>query len=113
MVEWRDDDDDDDGDDDFFMRRRRLSLCSCLSRADESNVPFAQQFTPVLVVGDILQAVFVGHTLPEIPPPPARGALEPVVGTKTFSARSSIGSARGYGVASCRLLCTACTADTV
>ena len=86
MVEWPDDDD--DGDDDFFMRRRRLSLCSCPSRAvlDESNAPLAQQFTPVLVVGDILQAVFVGHTLPEIPPPPARGALELVVGTKALPA---------------------------
>ena len=41
---------------------------------------------PVLVVGDILQAVFVGHTLPEIPPPPARGALELVVGTKALPA---------------------------
>ena len=62
--------------------------CSCPSRAvlDESNAPLAQQFTPVLVVGDILQAVFVGHTLPEIPPPPARGALELVVGTKTLPA---------------------------
>ena len=86
MVEWPDDDD--DGDDDFFMRRRRPSLCSCPSRAvlGESNAPLAQQFTPVLVVGDILQAVFVGHTLPEIPPPPARGALELVVGTKALPA---------------------------
>ena len=51
---------------------------------DELNAPFTQQFKAVLLVGDELQGVFVGHIFPEIPPPPANGTLQPVVGSKTF-----------------------------
>ena len=53
---------------------------------DEFNALLAQQLKPVVPVVDIFQAIFVGYILPEIPTAAARGALGPVVGTKTFSA---------------------------
>ena len=58
---------------------------------DELNAPFTQQFKAVLLVGDELQGVFVGHMFTEIPiGAPAIGALEPVVGTKTFLAAACL-----------------------
>ena len=52
---------------------------------DELNAPFTQQFKAVLLVGDELQGVFVGHIFTEIPiGAPAIGALEAVVEAKTF-----------------------------
>ena len=51
---------------------------------DMFNAVLAQQLKLVVPVGDFLQGILVGHIFPEISPPLARCALEPVVGTKSF-----------------------------
>ena len=66
--------------------RTRIRLPRLQRYLDEFNALPAQQFKPVVPVVDMFQAISVGYILPEIPTAAARGALGPVVGTKTFSA---------------------------
>ena len=88
-------DDDDDGDvddDDPYIqswkswqpggRRHYITHIWLQLFGPELQAPTAQHLKPVLLVVDFLQKIFVGHTLPEIPPPPAIGAKGPLVGDK-------------------------------